>query len=185
MRNIAFIGKARSGKDTAALRLVRHHAFTRVAFADPLKEMALSIDPIINTDTVVYPLRLSRVVELEGWERAKDEYPEVRRILQHVGQTVREYEPDFWLDIALRSIDGGAKLNMPIVVTDCRYPNEFAALRGRDYLIVRMVRPSVQPPAPYGDHDSETALDDFPPDVTLVNDGSVADLHAKLDSLVR
>lgn len=184
-RNIAFIGKARSGKDTAALRLIRDWAFTRVAFADPLKSMALSVDPLIcaaddRVDWVDEDVRLSEYVKVYGWEAAKDNYPEVRRTLQCLGASVRELDEDFWLNIALRSIDAADTWNMPVVVTDCRYPNEAEALRKRGFLMVELRRSG----ADGNGHPSETALDHFRADDFLYNDNTVFDLHAAVDALV-
>ncbi|MGW6754538.1 deoxynucleotide monophosphate kinase family protein [Streptomyces sp. NPDC055006] len=172
--NIAFLGRARSGKDTAAAALVAEHAYTRVAFADPLKEMALAVDPLITTyisDGARTTVRLSSLVADVGWEHAKDTYPEVRRTLQRLGAAVREHDEDFWLEMALQKFDGAASLNMPVVVTDCRYPNEFHALRRWGFLMVRLVRPTAL--STHGNHASETALDDFPVDETVHNISSL------------
>src|SRR5712664_4078359 len=98
--NIALLGLARSGKDTLAQRLVREHHYTRLAFADPLKVMLLDIDPLIPTSLGIH-VRLSRLITDAGWEYAKDHYPEVRRLLQQVGQRVREWSPDYWVNITM------------------------------------------------------------------------------------
>jgi hypothetical protein len=183
-RNIAFIGKARSGKDTAAARLVANWAFTRVAFADPLKGMALSVDPWIDAGAApngpAMCRRLSELVDEWGWERAKDEYPEVRQVLQRLGASVRYLDEDFWLNIARRSLDAADTWNMPVVVTDCRYPNEAEALRKRGFLMVEIRRHG----AGAGAHASETALDGFRADAILGNETSIFDLHAAVDALV-
>lgn len=42
MKVIAISGWKRSGKDTAAERLIKEHNFCRIAFADPLKDMVAS-----------------------------------------------------------------------------------------------------------------------------------------------
>lgn len=185
---IAFIGKARSGKDTAGTRLVQRWAFTRVAFADPLKRMALDLNPYIPTGYGV-TVRLRSLVADAGWEYAKDNYPEVRRTLQRAGQTVRELDEDFWLNVALRSIDAAKGWNMPVVVTDCRYPNEAKALKARGFLMVRVQRPGGRGAMTMGQirsamHASETALDDFPADATVINGGTVFDLETQIDALV-
>lgn len=197
MYNIGLIGKARSGKDTAANHLVRTRAYTRLAFADPLKEMALSIDPYIPTGVGV-TVRLSALIADVGWEYAKDHYPEVRRILQHTGQTVREYDDEFWVATMRRKIDSALAWNIPVVVTDVRYPNEADMLRARGFKLVRIVRPlptkhvmtGAKPiEARYlGDtaamHDSETALDDYPADETLHNTSGIVDLGQRLANTI-
>ncbi|MEU9560344.1 hypothetical protein [Streptomyces fumanus] len=182
-QNIAFIGKARSGKDTAGARLVYNWAFTRLAFADPLKRMALQLDPEIpspynRNDTK----RLSAIVGAYGWETAKDMYPEVRRLLQRMGQTVRELDEDFWVDVLMDKVRQGDRWNMPVVVTDCRYRNEAEALRAAGFILVRIKRPDLMAS---DSHASECELDNFPTDETVINAGRISDLHTAVDALVR
>jgi hypothetical protein len=181
--NIALIGKARSGKDTAAAFLVRERAYTRVAFADPLKEMALSIDPLVPThlygDRRVH-VRLSALVRDAGWEYAKDHYPEVRRILQSIGQTQREFDADYWVNVAARKIAGAEAWNMPVVVTDVRYLNEAVMLRARGFKMIRIIRPRIgvtMKEARAAMHASENELNDYPTDAVICNDGNLDQLR--------
>jgi dephospho-CoA kinase len=51
MKLIGITGKARSGKDTIARHLWAQHAFTRIAFADPLKLAAQSIFGLTHDQT--------------------------------------------------------------------------------------------------------------------------------------
>lgn len=175
--NIALSGKAGSGKDTVAAYLVEEHGFTRLALADPLKEMAEIIDPIVS-HVAGEPVRLTRLLELHGWDRAKTVFPEVRRLLQQVGQTVRHRDPDFWL----RALYGAAeRVAGPIVVTDVRYPNELASLQRAGFTAVRITRPEIQP---VRDHDSETALDGVTFVDRILNDGDLATLYQRIDALL-
>ncbi|MFD7611002.1 hypothetical protein [Streptomyces sp. NPDC059828] len=183
--HIALVGRARSGKDTIAARLISRYAYTRIAFADPLKELALSVDPIVAYEPSGYgplPTRLSAVVQRYGWEKAKDRFPEVRRTLQRTGQAVRDQESGHWLSLALDKVAVADAWNLPVVVTDCRYPNEAEALKARGFRLVRVLRPDVGSAAP--DHVSETALDNHPVDVTIANVGTVADLNNLADTLI-
>ncbi|MFC9620260.1 hypothetical protein ACFTXM_09750 [Streptomyces sp. NPDC056930] len=188
-QNIAFIGKARSGKDTAGARLVKRWAFTRLAFADPLKAAALELNPLVPLKNLDNHVRLSVCVKTIGWERAKDMYPEVRRTLQHMGQTVRELDPDFWVRVLMDKVRAADKWNIPVVVTDCRYRNEAEALRAAGFILVRITRPRgsamTMEEIRAAMHASETELDDFPADETLTNGGSVFNLHTATDALVR
>ncbi|MET9425639.1 hypothetical protein ABZY06_33885 [Streptomyces sp. NPDC006540] len=182
--NIALIGKARSGKDTIAQRLITTRQYTRVAFADPLKELALSVGPVVDNGNAGYQFqfaRLSEVVNAVGWERAKDEYPEVRRFLQALGQSVRELDESFWLNIASRKIATAAGWNLPVVVTDVRYRNEADALRAAGFKMVRVLRKGV--PDVGGAHASETELDDYPTDALVCNFGSLDALYQRVDAL--
>jgi hypothetical protein len=184
-QDIAFIGKMRSGKDTAAARLCEAHGYTRLAFADPVRELALSLDPIIYAvdggDMSHTPYRLSDVVAQLGWEDAK-QIPEVRRVLQSAGQGVRDLDPSFWIFELLRKYRA-AKPD-PIVITDVRYRNEARTLRKRGFRLVRIVRPvATLASGSAATHASETDLDDYPCDVVIDNSGSLADLHAAVDAL--
>lgn len=190
--NIALIGRARSGKDTVATHLTAQpYNYYRLAFADALKAAALKADPIIPYDLPGFGglqhVRLSTLVEHIGWERAKDEYPEVRRTLQHFGQGIRDLDEDFWLNLVLRKVDGAARLNIPVVVSDVRYGNEAFELRERGFTLVRVKRVSATGrflPGENGTHRSETELDDYPVNHTLTNCGTIAELHAQVDDLV-
>lgn len=185
-KNVGLIGKARSGKDTVGQRLGRTYAYTRVAFADPLKDMALRLNPIVGTDndTLAVPgERLRDVVDFWGWERAKDELPEVRRVLQNIGQGVREHDEDFWVRVALRKIDAAEKWNLPVVVTDVRYENEARALRDRGFALIRVTRPGTGA-GENATHDSETELDTWATSLTIANTGTLDDLNRIVDSLL-
>ena len=177
---IGLAGKARSGKDTVASHLMRHYGFVRYAFADALRDAALALDPIIDNTVETIDgspflrfLRLSEVVEADGWEAAK-EHPEVRRTLQNYGVAIREIQPEFWIDAAMAEADRESR---PVVVTDVRFPNEVEAIRARGGLFVRVTRPGV-----YGvnEHISEHAIDHIPADYTIHNAGSLDDLAASV-----
>jgi hypothetical protein len=199
--NIALMGRARAGKDSVAAQLQQRYCYTRVSFADPLKDMALKVDPKVWSYSVdgddMDEVRLSEIVKESGWERAKDEHPEVRRILQALGAGVREYAEDYWLNIALQKIAVAKQWGMPVVVTDVRYPNEFHALDARGFRMVRVYRPAPGETIDWksvsgnlGDasragHESETALLDYPHDVSIRNNGTLADLRNAAEELAR
>ena len=171
---IGLIGYAGSGKDTVAAHLVRH-GFARVAFADPVRDVLLSINPLVTTDG----LRLRDLVAAQGWDTAKRQFPEVRELLQGLGAGVRdELGESVWLDHALRRLDA---LHGPVVVTDVRYPNEGRALQRRGFFLVEVQRPGV---GPANAHPSETDIPVELADATLLNDGSIQELHARVDALV-
>ncbi|MCF3119702.1 hypothetical protein IPZ68_08260 [Streptomyces arenae] len=181
------MGRAGSGKDTAAARLVSRHQFVRVAFADPLRETALGLDPIVGSEPTglgALPIRLSDVVRRQGWDAAKI-FPEVRRTLQRLGEAVRQYDPEFWLRLALAKTDTADHWNVPVVITDVRHVNEAEALRKRGFVLVRVERPGKHGPAGRAEreHISETALHGYSADAVLTNGGTVDELHQAADGL--
>jgi hypothetical protein len=191
--DIAFIGRMRSGKDTAGARLVEHHGYTRLAFADPLKDMALALNPIVEVCHDGEYERLADLVKDWGWEGAKS-YPEARRILQHMGQGIRAMDPDFWVRV-LREKWDHIPADRPIVVTDVRYRNEADFLRTHGFKLVRIVRPAdaSKPVQAMTGHDisegirvhrSETELANYTVDACVYNGGSLAELYQRVDALV-
>jgi hypothetical protein len=176
MGNIGIIGRARVGKDTAGAWLVDNRGYRRVAFADPLKEAALTLDPIVDDGNVGYrfsAMRLSEAVGGYGWEAAKDQLPEVRRVLQELGASIRAIDPEFWLRAALKRVTEANEAGVPAVITDVRYPNEAESLRRAGFHLLYIHRPGV----PHLDHESEGALTDEDADHLIINNGSLADLQ--------
>lgn len=184
---IGLSGWAGSGKDTAAEALIAD-GFTRVSFADKMRAAALALDPIIEVDAwpeydfeelyiVKETIRLSDLVNLSGWTKAK-EFPEVRRTLQRFGTEVGRdlFGRDFWVNIALDTAPEG-----DIVVTDVRYTNEADAITNRGGTLIRIERPGV---VAANVHPSETSLDDYPFPHTVYNNGTVQRLHETMHSVV-
>lgn len=178
--DIALVGRAQVGKDTAARHLATAWGYNHLAFADALRSMALAIDPIVAWgETEDRPIRYSEVVDLYGYEGAKRS-PEVRRFLQVLGtEGVRNHlGPDAWVDIALRKADECARA---AVFSDARFPNEADAVRQRGGLVIRIIRADA-PDVPA--HASESAMDDYGADALVVNDGSLTALYVRLDRVL-
>jgi hypothetical protein len=184
---IGLSGAARSGKDSVAA-ILADYGYKRIAFADKLKELALTLNPIVDMGTRWVaggvrhdvPIRLADVVERVGWEDAK-EFDGVRPYLQLLGSSVRNVVgKNVWVNAA-RLMDSVIDYGN-IVVTDVRYQNEvgrITALGGRTY---QVVRPGV---GPVNDHQSEHDLSTWEFDGYIKNDGSLEDLAASVKELVK
>jgi dephospho-CoA kinase len=172
------MGRMRSGKDVAAAYLAQQYGYTQFAFGDELKRYAH---------------------ELFG-EPAPGTKP--RELYQWFGQTMRERDPDVWVRKCLefiaafkREIDSGAHTLRPnVVISDCRQPNEYAALKAAGYVFIRVECPDhlrIQRAIDAGDtftaanlaHDTETALDGYSADFTVHNDGTLDELYAQIDEI--
>jgi hypothetical protein len=175
---VGLIGHKRSGKDSLAQFLVAEHGYTRVSFADPLKRAALIANPLITWDYVTgLHMYLADLVARYGWEHTKDQYPEARHFLQHLGEGIRALEPDFWLDKALDTID---VIDGPVVVTDVRFLNEADALANTGYgaTLVRILRGDADISAALDTHVSEHELDGYATDLVVDNNGAFALLQS-------
>ncbi|WP_410576640.1 hypothetical protein [Amycolatopsis sp. lyj-108] len=174
-RSVGIVGRMRSGKDTAAGVLVRHHGYTRLGFADPLKAMAYETSPLVREGE-----RLADVVDRIGWERAKDAYPETRRVLQRLGVSAREaLGPGVWVNALT---DRVRLVHGPVVVPDVRFANEADELRSRGFVILRVRRPGL---TGADTHVSESESDAIRADVTVTNDDTPDALADRVHQLVK
>ena len=176
---IGLSGYAQSGKDTVANYLVEHHGFTRIAFADPIRQALYNLNPAIIDIPELPGISLQWIVDKMGWEKIKNESPQVRGMLQRFGTEVARnlWSENFWVDLAMSK----AKLLDNVVITDVRYPNELDAIKNVSGSVWRVEKPGV---LAVNAHSSETALDGYIFDEIVRNAGSLEDLHAKISYLV-
>jgi hypothetical protein len=173
---IAFCGRKRSGKDTAALHLVRQHGYTPLALGDPLRALMTDVDPILWLDLDDEPVRYAEVVARYGYERAKDS-EEVRRLLIGLGEGARSaLGPGVWVRTLL---ERAVAVEGPIVVTDLRHPHDADTLRAYGFVIIRLSRACTEPAEP-----SEDQTDRILEDALCVNDGTLGELRQMLDELL-
>jgi hypothetical protein len=178
--NVGIIGRARVGKDTAGKWFVDGRGYRRVAFADALKAAALDVNPIVGTDEddlVSEGERLADVLEFWGPERAKD-VPEVRRLYQEFGRSMRAVDPDIWIRPVLAKAIEANDAGVPVVVTDVRYPNEVESLKRAGFRLLHINRPGV----PLLDHESEQ-LGPESAHYLVQNDGDLAHLGKQLERI--
>lgn len=182
---IGVTGKKRSGKDTLAQALTGV-GFVRVAFADPIRDLAYALDPLVWVEADEQHMlpqavrllgrgsshRLAWLVDVVGWEAAKDTR-EVRRTLQRLGVDAgrKVLGESVWLDLGMTA----AARHEDVVITDVRFPEEADAVRTAGGRVVRVTRPGV---TSFDTHATETAMDGYPVDVEVVNDTTVEALHA-------
>lgn len=188
MEIIGLSGYARSGKDEAAKVLVEDYGFTRVAFADKLREFLYAMNPLIHPTEKNYfafhksPTRLQDVIDRHGWDGYKetDYKHEIRALLQRLGTEAgrKTLWDTIWIDAALTGFSDDAK----IVVTDCRFPNEAQAVRDRGGQVWRITREGV---GPANAHPSETSLDDWDFDCGVGNYDSLEEYQNRVRQVYR
>lgn len=171
---IGLSGFARSGKDTAADYLVKNHGFTRISFADPMREALLALDPTVPFG--ISSIKISTLVRLGGWDRAKEDNPEVRELLQKMGTEVGRnlFGKNFWVDQAFKKAEQYDK----VVFSDCRFINEADAVLAHGGSVWRVNRSGLVAP---NNHVSETELNDYNFNVVFNNDGSIEDFYNNIE----
>jgi hypothetical protein len=164
---IGLTGYAQSGKDTLASILVEKYGYSRVAFADKIRDFLYGINPMVACSPTGY---LRDLVNLVGWDKAKQE-PQVRRLLQDLGISARELiDENIWVTTALRHVGKDER----VVVTDVRFENEAMMIKLMGGQLWRVRRPGVEA---VNSHVSETQLDGYKVDQIFVNSGSIQDLE--------
>ena len=134
-----FIG---SGKDTVADYLVNLHHFRRESFANTLKD---AVAAVFGWDRTMLEGRTKQAREwreqVDPWWAERLSIPQLtpRWILQNWGTEVcrKNFHNDIWiasLENKLRSSTDD------IVISDCRFPNEIAAIKKAGGRVVRVVR---------------------------------------------
>lgn len=207
---IAFVGFKASGKNTAAEALYPHN-FVPFSFADALKDSLAAIfcweRHLLEGITV--ESRAWREC-VDPWWAAKLDIPHFtpRWAMMHIGTDVmrRYFNYDLWVHNVERRITLLAD-ETSVVLVDGRFPNELALARRYGGRVIRIKRgadpawtelaelanlhwsPIVRDHAmaqldALGIHPSEFAWIGSPIDDTIVNDGTIADLHSVTASLI-
>lgn len=192
---IGLMGLKGRGKDTLAGYLTAH-GFTRVAFADALyaevsDAFGVSVEMLGERSTKETPLealalrhcrdtafRDLLIGGLENVAFSMDEPLSPRTVLQLWGTEYRRVackQDTYWLDIVAGVIQ--ADEGSAFVITDVRFPNEFAFVKAIGGTMVRVRRPHLdaieaveQPQGGCAAHSSETALLDAIEDAEVLNE---------------
>lgn len=161
---IGLTGYAGVGKDTVANYIAENYGFTRIGFADKLKELARMIDPDLDA--------LLNVVD---WEIAK-KVPKYRRFLQDLGNSARLVLGDqVWINQVINSnIEN-------VVISDVRYANEFDAISQNGGILIRIIRQGV---GPLNAHITETGHDQLPVDYTIDNGLFLGELYDVVEAVM-
>ncbi len=109
----------------------------------------------------------------------------VREILQFIGTDIGRkglYE-DIWVDQWKMSLENRYDDPDGFITDDVRFPNEYDAIKSLGGQMWKIERPSHT--AETHNHSSEGNLDDHQFDRIIVNDGSIADLHKKVEEALR
>ena len=173
---IGMIGKAGSGKDTVADYIVEKYGFSKIAFADPLKQ---AVQVMFDVDDEHMFDRVKREEPLPGWEPWT-----VRKLLQFVGTDLmrNQIDEDIWVKNAVSRVRKGTLM----IISDVRFPNEIDLVRELvsdefKTLFIKVHRPDHEDAAGgIANHASEANIDNLKGDVDLFNDGTLDDLYRRL-----
>jgi len=134
-----FIG---SGKDTIADFLVTFHEFRRESFADTLKD---AVSAVFGWDRTLLEGRTKEAREwreqVDPWWADRLNIPHLtpRWILQRWGTDVlrSHFHDDIWIAALENKLRNSQD---HVVISDCRFPNEIAAIKNAGGQVIRVVR---------------------------------------------
>lgn len=179
MEKIAIIGKARSGKTTVVemMKEIYCKNGAKVAHYD----VSHALYPITET---LFPGSV--------YGEHKD-----RNKLQLVGQTIREYDQDFWINAMHKAILNEITSNCVdvLIVTGVRQPNEYQYLKDNNFMIIkvkssevtRKLRAEKAGDTNYKEtfeHETENYIDKFESNFVIENTGSKESLKNKVKILL-
>lgn len=168
MKLVGIHGRARSGKDTLADFLVRHHNWKRIGLADPLRLFVSQITGIPVEDLMDGDVKEAPLPWLGG--------KSPRQLMQTLGtEWGREYVcSDVWLCVAERLIGEAAKQGYAgVVVPDIRFDNEAEWIKELGGTLVHLHRDGV---AEVAGHKSEAGVDPSLVDLHVDNNGPLVGL---------
>lgn len=139
---IGVCGLIGSGKDTIADYLQNIHEFRRESFASTLKD---AVAAVFGWDRELLEGRTkeSRAwrEQVDPWWSARLDMPDLtpRWVLQHWGTEVvrRSFHDDTWIASLENKL---RKTGDDVVISDCRFPNEIAAIKRAGGTVIRVVR---------------------------------------------
>lgn len=209
---IGIIGFKGSGKDTVGDYLVGDHGFERDSFAGSLKDAVASVfgwdrDLLEGSTGQSREWRETPDTWWEDkldWSNHEGRYLNPRftpRVaLQYWGTDIlrKNFHNDLWI----LSLQNRIRTMEKVVITDCRFPNEFKAIKeagGKIYRVKRGPEPlwydsgylaacGAQSHKDnmklHGIHESEWAWLNLPFDGVIENDGTILDLQEKAKCLL-
>ena len=134
-----FIG---SGKDTIADYLVNIHHFRRESFANSLKD---AVAQVFGWDRMLLEGRTKQAREwreqVDTWWAQRLNMPKLtpRWVLQYWGTEVcrQGFHDDIWIASLENKLRNSSD---DVVISDCRFPNEIAAIKSAGGSVIRVVR---------------------------------------------
>jgi len=173
---IGLTGYAQSGKDTVASILVEQYGYTRVAFADKVRELLYELDPPFPMENGKV-VGLQNLIDVHGWDFVKQN-DLVRSMLQNLGLGARNlFGPNFWVNEAMKTMLNDPRPDLKYVITDVRFLNEADMIKANHGQIWRIKRIGIEA---VNSHVSETQMDGYKVDQIFINNSSIEDLSALL-----
>ena len=183
-------GKKQSGKDTAAKYLIGNFNFYRIGLADELKKDCAKILYscfAINVSSQSFESEVlkSQIIDIEH-NTKKCTY---RKFLQYYGtEFIRNlFDDSYWAKIVCEKIRIYRNEDN-FVIPDFRFQNEYDTIynefKDKYQIIPVLIQRDVKTDQD-SSHSSENSLEEFLFDHVIDNNGTIKELHEKIDNIMR
>lgn len=173
---IALTGKLRSGKDVVANYLMEYYGFAKFAFGNALKRYAHEIFGDFNGKP--------------------------RKLYQTFGQLMRQIDSDIWVKKCFEEIERYRKqanligMDVLLVITDLRQPNEYEKCKREGFKIIRVncdddirLKRAIQQGDIFNEedfyHETETYISQFDVDFEIWNNSTLDVLYKQVDTIMK
>lgn len=206
---VGITGRIGSGKDTIAEYLIDNYGYQRMSYASTLKDAVAAIfhwdRTMLEGDTKESRVQREQVDE---WWAKRLNIPHLtpRWVLQYFGTDVcrKAFHDDIWIASLENKL---SRMGENVVISDCRFPNEFYSLKRLGATTLRVERgekpkwhmaavivskgekhPMYSGSLKYleeqGVHASEYSSIGLEYDYTIDNNGTLDELFEKVDSII-
>lgn len=178
LKIIALTGPKGSGKDTVAQLIARQYDNVRtIAFADPIKQVIQGLFDLDKSSNEQYDSfkRTDIKYQLEGH---LNHGVSGRNVVREIGMLMRRYDEKQFTNYVVRNIR--YLPDCVWIVTDLRFDNEYMVLKDLNAKIVKITRPEYH----YDGHITERGFDNSLVDYQLLNDGDLAYLDTRVESIM-
>ena len=194
---IGISGKVNSGKDTLTSLLIKNFPLDfweeksinliqrSFSFSTPLKEIAQTMFPIENMENWLYGPSDGRKNIIPNSFK-KGQPLTVRQLLLDIGtEWGRGYNNDIWVNNLLTRVQvWEQEENTVSVVSDCRFRNEFDALKHYGFIMIRIKRDGASNINHVSDLEQDE-INDSEFDFIINNNGSLDELTQKATEIVK
>lgn len=188
LKVIALTGPKGSGKDTVGELIKKYFNVSpmfkahTIAFADPIKKVInelFGLDPNNNNQYDDFKRATCNFSLPKSVTRDMQQYQvEGRHLVREIGMLMRKYDEKQFTNYVVEEIR--YQPSDVWIVTDLRFDNEWLAMKQLGAKIINIKRPSYN----YDGHITERGFSDSLVDYQLMNDGDLAYLKTRVESVM-
>jgi dephospho-CoA kinase len=175
---IGITGKKFNGKDTVSDYIVSKYNFTKIAYAEPLKEVCRNLFNF--NDEQLYG---DKKEDLDSfWNitpRQAFQFIGTDMIRNNMDKMIKGVNNNFWVKcLEKRIINLNSRGIKNIIVSDIRFNNEADLIKRLNGKLIKVSRNIVNNDS----HISELEIDNIEEDILIENKGSLEELYSKIDT---